>query len=137
MNWGKGIVGGMIVFMLFIIAMSVYMFMAPEDQYDHQYYEKGLNFDKFYNKEAQVVKDHAQPVIKISGGIITLTFDQSAKGTITFMRPSNDAMDKTYNIDGKEAQFPVVLVGKGQWQFVFDWVSNNKAYLYQKEVYLK
>ena len=113
------------------------MFMAPEDQYDHQYYEKGLNFDKFYNKEAQVVKDHAQPVIKISGGIITLTFDQPAKGTITFMRPSNDAMDKTYNIDGKEAQFPVILVGKGQWQFVFDWVSNNKAYLYQKEVYLK
>ncbi len=40
MNWGKGIITGMIIFMLFILSMCIYMFRMPADEYDHQYYEK-------------------------------------------------------------------------------------------------
>jgi hypothetical protein len=127
MNWGKGIIGGMVLFMLFIISMCVYMFMIPEDGYDHQYYEKGLNFDKDYNKERQVQLDHALPMIRVSGKTVSITFVKPASGIVKFIRPSNQLLDKEF----KQSIVP------GRWQLVLNWESGHKAYLYQQEIYIK
>jgi len=98
MNWGKGIIIGMALFMAFILCMCIYMFRMPADEYDHQYYEKGLNFDKDYDRERQVYKDHAIPLISISGKELTVTFVHPANGSIRFIRPSSEALDKTFKI---------------------------------------
>lgn len=140
MNWGKGIIGGMVLFMLFIISMCVYMFMAPEDGYDHQYYEKGLNFDKDFIKERQVETDHAQPLIGVSGKTVRITFIKPASGIIKFIRPSNQILDKEFKLDstvGREITIPVQSMAVGRWQLVLNWESNRKAYLYQQEIYIK
>ncbi len=140
MNWGKGIIAGMAIFVLFIVGMGVYMVLSPTDDFDHQYYEKGLNFDYDYNREQQVVKDHAQPKIQIAGGQIKFTFAKPAKGTVKFMRPSSTASDKVYAIDSdnsNEAVFLLEPFAPGKWQLEFEWISDHKAYLYQKEVYIK
>ncbi len=63
MNWGKGIIAGMIIFVLFIAGMCIYMFTSPQDDFDQQYYEKGLTFNHDYDREQQVTKDHAEPLI--------------------------------------------------------------------------
>jgi len=140
MNWGKGIIGGMVLFMLFIISMCVYMFMAPEDGYDHQYYEKGLNFDKDFIKERQVETDHAQPLIGVSGKTVSITFIKPASGIIKFIRPSNQILDKEFKLDstgGRQITIPVQSMAVGRWQLVLNWESNRKAYLYQQEIYIK
>jgi len=140
MNWGKGIIIGMGLFVLFITAMGVFMFMSPTDDYDHQYYEKGLTFNQDYNHERQVVLDHAQPLIEVSGNTIRFTFNGPVKGKISFVRPSNNLMDKAYVLDsgtGKEIELPITSLNKGQWQLVLDWKSNSKSYLYHKEVFIK
>lgn len=140
MNWGKGIILGMVIFVLFITSLGIFMFLSPADDYDHQYYEKGLSFNQDYNREKQVIKDHAQPVIQITGGYIKLTFAHAAKGKITFTRPSNNLLDKVFQLDsgsGTEVDIPVGSMTRGQWRLVFDWISNNKSYLYQKEVFIK
>lgn len=130
----------MVVFMLFILSMCIYMFMLPADDYDHQYYEKGLNFDHDYNREEQVVKDKAQPVITINNNVMNLAFARPALGTITFLRPSNQYQDKHFKIDtyaGSGIGMPLNSIEKGQWQLVIEWQSDHKAYLYHKEVYIK
>jgi len=140
MNWGKGIIGGMVLFMLYIISMCVYMFMAPDDGYDHQYYEKGLNFNKDYNKEQQVQQDHARPLIEVAGKTISITFSKPASGTIKFIRPANEALDNVIKLDsmrGKGMNIPVQNMAAGRWQLVLNWESNHKAYLYQQEIYIK
>jgi len=140
MNWGKITALILTVFVLFIGWMSYVMFKAPADDYDHQYYEDGLNFDHAYNREKQVTKDKAQPLILIDTCCIKLTFPQKVKGKVIFMRPSSDAADKTYPLDNNNGQPIEILtqhLSKGKWQLVFDWQSNNKAYLYQQEVYIK
>lgn len=140
MNWGKGIIGGMVLFMLFIISMCVYMFMAPEDGYDHQYYEKGLNFDKDFIKERQVETDHAQPLIGVSGKTVSIIFIKPASGIIKFIRPSNQILDKEFKLDstvGREITISVQSMAVGRWQLVLNWESNRKAYLYQQEIYIK
>lgn len=140
MNWGKATVVILVVFVLFIGSMSVYMFRAPADDYDHQYYEDGLNYDRDYNREEQVTKDHAEPLIEISRDSIKFIFPQIISGQVKFMRPSSDARDGIYPIDNKDGA-PVRLstahLEKGKWQLSFNWKSGNKAYLYHQEVYIK
>ncbi|MGF7080230.1 FixH family protein [Mucilaginibacter sp. UYCu711] len=140
MNWGKGIIGGMLIFMLFIVSMCVYMFLLPEDDYDHEYYEKGLSFNKDYNKEKQVVSDHAQPVIIIKRGIMCMAFTNPVVGTIKFVRASNKYQDKIFKIDSHAdalVYLPLKSIEKGKWKLVIDWISNHKAYLYQQDIYIK
>jgi hypothetical protein len=140
MNWGKGIIGGMILFMLFILSMCIYMFIAPEDGYDHQYYEKGLNFDKDLKKEQQVQSDHATPGVNISNKNISILFSRPASGTIKLIRPSNQAQDRDFKLDstaGKHVTISAKAMPIGRWQLLLDWKSNNKAYLYQQEIYIK
>lgn len=137
MNWGKGIIAGMVLFMLFIFSMCFYMFRAPDDDYDHQYYEKGLTYNQYYNKEMQVVKDKAQPVIKIAGKYISIKFKDPAAGTLRLQRPSSVSLDKSYRFDthgSANIQFLASPVTKGRWQLILDWQSNNKSYVYQKEM---
>ncbi len=140
MNWGKATVGILVVFILFISGLSYVMISAPNDRYDHQYYEDGLNFDHDYNREEQVVKDHAQPLIDIDTCCIKLTFPQPIKGEVRMSRPSSDARDTTFVLNNKNGNpFEILTkhLAKGKWALVFDWKSNNKAYLYQREVYIK
>lgn len=137
MNWGKGIILGMGLFMLFILLMCFKMFSLPADEYDHHYYEKGLNFDQDYTKEKQVTVDHAQPAIRFAGSEIQLVFREEAHGTAKLVRPSSVALDKSFtlNTDGKGlVALPLLQIPKGRWRIVLEWTSNHKNYLYEKEV---
>ncbi|MEO6148744.1 MAG: FixH family protein, partial [Mucilaginibacter sp.] len=80
MNWGKGLIIGMSIFMLFIIAMVIAMFNQPADDYDAQYYEKGLSYDTTFNKERQVITDNAKPVLTIENNVLIIVFTAAAKG---------------------------------------------------------
>ncbi|GAA4310049.1 hypothetical protein GCM10023149_04610 [Mucilaginibacter gynuensis] len=139
MNWGKGIVIGMVCFMLFIIVMVVAMFSQPADDYDKQYYEKGLAYDKDYKRAQQVIKDKAQPVIEFKGAEALIHFRTPVKGQVTFARPSDRNMDEKYDLDvdsENTAHIPLTRLKTGQWQLTFEWTANNNQYLYKKEVYL-
>ena len=117
------------------------MFTAPNDEYDHQYYEKGLAFDQDYNRETAVYKDKAVPVITVDREALTLTFSQQVSGgSVSLVRPNDATMDRSFvlgNASGDELSIPLKSIAKGKWQVVFDWQAGKKSYLYQKSVYLK
>lgn len=127
----------MALFMLFILSMCYYMFRMPQDEYDHQYYEKGLNFDQDFNKEMQVTKDHAQPHVTVNGKTCSISFIAPANGTIRFIRPSSEALDKIMNLTTSglnQADISTANLVTGRWQVILDWKSGNKTYLYQQEI---
>lgn len=126
--------------MLFIISMCVYMFLIPTDEYDHQYYEKGLTFNHDYNLEVQVVKDHAKPTIQINKNNIIMTFVNTIKGKVTFARPSDATLDRSFTLisDPKnEVIIPTKGIAAGRWQLVFEWKANQTEYLYHQEIYVR
>jgi len=140
MNWGKGIITGMIAFMLFIIAMCIYMFMIPTDDYDHQYYEKGLTFNQVYNKEDRVNIDRAWPNVYVSHRHLKMSFVKAAKGTVKFLRPSSTSADRVQAFNSGssiEVDIPVTNLAAGKWQIELDWVSNNKTYFQRQEIYIQ
>ncbi|QJD98208.1 nitrogen fixation protein FixH [Mucilaginibacter robiniae] len=139
MNWGKYLVAGMGSFMLFIISMGVYMFTQPADDYDKQYYEKGLTFDHDYVREKQVAQDKAQPVISFSDNNLIVRFTQPADGSVKFEHASNHRLDKMFSIQsnaGNVVSIPLEQLSTGQWHLRFEWASLHKNYLYEQEVYL-
>ncbi|MES2062415.1 MAG: FixH family protein [Bacteroidota bacterium] len=139
MNWGKGLVIGMLLFIAFIVSMSCYMFSMPADDYDHQYYEKGLNFNKEYAKEQQVVTDKAQPVIKQFNGELSIEFKQPAIGTIRLINPLGKSKDLVFPLNTENeanASIPLNKLSTGRWAIRIDWNSGNKGYLYQQDLYI-
>lgn len=139
MNWGKGIAIGLAVFVIFIVGMSIKMFSQANDDYDHEYYEKGLAFDADYAKEKQVIADHAQPQVKIQGDNLQVAFVQPATGKVHFVRPADRRLDHWVNLQsGSSTQItiPLAKMVSGQYQLIFDWTSNGKKYLYQQEVFI-
>src|ERR1700761_9292815 len=124
MNWGKIIVITLSTFVIFIAGMSIYMFASPQDDYDHDYYEKGLSFDKDYAREENVVKYHAQPQIQLNNYAVEIDFTGNATGTIKFERPSDDGMDKIFQVNASKLIVPVTSLATGKWQVIIDWKSN-------------
>ncbi|MFD0795596.1 FixH family protein [Mucilaginibacter litoreus] len=140
MNWGKGLVIGMLIFMAFIVSLSVYMFKMPEDDYDHQYYEKGLTFDKDYQREQLVVADKAQPSFKQTGGVITVQFKQPAVGSIKFISNLGADKDRVFELSTGTSNIATIKaadkLAPGQWNTIVSWSSNNKQYLFKQELYV-
>ena len=110
------------------------------DDYDHQYYEKGLNFNQEYNKEQQVNKDHAWPSVYISQNHLKLAFVLPATGTVKFLRSSSSSLDKTVKFrqsESEEVNIPIEKLLKGKWNLEIEWVSNQKSYLYKQDIFIR
>jgi hypothetical protein len=139
MNWGKRLILGMILFMGFILAMCVYMFNLPEDDYDHQYYEKGLTFNRDYDRERLVITDKAQPVIRQGKGDVAIVFKQPAVGIIKFINPLGKNKDLAFPLNtgtAKNISIPVNKLGAGRWGVKIEWSSDAKNYLYQQDLFI-
>ncbi len=138
MNWGKGIVLGMIVFVIFITAMGINMFLQPDDV-DNEYYEKGLAFDADYNREKQVVTDKLQPTILFADNAMRLKFVKAVKCKISLIRPSDRRLDQTFiSVSNKanEIDIATAALAKGPWQLALEWTGDNRKYLFKQEVML-
>lgn len=141
LNWGNYLVLGMGAFMAFIISMGVYMLTQTKDDYDKQYYEKGINFDADYNREKQVVTDKAAPQISFDTQNMRLNFSAPVKGKIRFTRAADERMDKLFSIESRNASDTVFIglgqLTKGPYRLRIEWQSNQKQYLYEQEVIIK
>jgi len=138
MNWGIKLMIGMLCFMTFIIVLAVLMINSKTDALvDTDYYEKGLAYDKDYNRKEQVKADNAAPEIIVTDGFIQLTFKDKAEGDIKLVRNSDKRMDKKIAISTDTlhiVKVPLNGIEKGQWRLIISWSTDGKAYLNEQEV---
>ncbi|HET8828108.1 MAG TPA: FixH family protein [Pelobium sp.] len=137
MNWGKGLVIGLAVFMIFITVLVVQMFRTAEDSFDKDYYEKGLAYDIDYDQQQQVITDKAEPIIKQTEDYVIISFVGVDSGTVNFKRPSDRTMDQSFTFNQKDIQFPKSNFEKGGWRIVIRWTTDQKKYLYQTNLFLR
>jgi hypothetical protein len=140
MNWGTKLIIGMLTFMSFIIVLVVLMFRSDRDALvDNDYYEKGINYNKDYNKKENVINDKAAPTVTIADNTIIITFTHHAAGTVKLIRTADKRMDLNLVLNTDSAnrfQLPISGKASGLWKLQLDWTSNGTAYLYEKEVML-
>jgi hypothetical protein len=138
MSWGTKLMIGMLCFMSFIVVLGVLMFNSKTDALvDTDYYEKGLDYDKDYNRKVQVQSDNARPEIRLSADHLILSFKAAAAGELRLLRNSDKKMDRRIAINTNaqhQVGIPLSGIAKGPWRIIISWESNGKAYLYEQEV---
>lgn len=137
MNWGTKLVIGMALFMAFIITLAVLMIRSDSDDLvDTNYYEKGIEYNKDYDRKNQLIKDKAEPEIIVEDNL-TIIFKSPAVGSIRFIHSSDKTKDNTMNINsgtGTQVEFPLESFRKGHWKVSLEWKSNGKSYMYDKNI---
>ncbi|MBS1530746.1 MAG: FixH family protein [Bacteroidetes bacterium] len=140
LNWGKGLLLGMGAFMLFITSMGVYMFRQSPDDYDQQYYEKGLAYDSVYNQQRAVVLDKVQPKIRLGQNDMHVNFAQPASGSVHFERLADPSLDRVITFEaaaGSDVSINIARFKKGRWDLTFNWTNQGKKYMYQQKIDLQ
>jgi len=139
MHWGKGIFWFLVLFIISMLGLASYIMLQPSDDFDPDYYEKGIHFDRDFSREKRVFADKAEPKISIQKNQISLVFTSRARGKIQFIRPSSHALDRTlaFTLPGPDTlKIGDQFLDRGNWQIILEWNSPKGDYLYHKEVYL-
>jgi hypothetical protein len=140
MNWGTKLTIVMGLFMSFIITLAVLMIRSESDDLvDVNYYEKGIEFNRDYVRKNQLIADMAKPEISVTDQQLTIIFKSPAKGIIRFIHPSDKTKDNTISINsGSDNQFqiPINEYRKGHWKVSLEWESNQKSYMYEKNIFI-
>ena len=143
-NWGTGIVIGMIAFMSFIMFMVITMMTNKE--YDHDlvtenYYAKDLLYQTEINAEKKATTLSKLITIEktAEGFWILFPFElqqKRAHGVVQFYRPSNEKLDfqLPLNIENSKMLIPSQKLIGGRWKLTIDWEMNGEKYLFKKEL---
>lgn len=125
------------LFISFIVTLGVLMISSSSDDLvDTDYYEKGIGYDKDYNRKNQVQKDHAEPEIT-SDDSLKIVFHRHATGHLKFIHSSDKKMDRMLEIvsdNHNQVNLPLTNMSKGHWKLLIEWESAGRAYLYEKDL---
>lgn len=143
-NWGTGLVIGMVLFMCFILFFVIKM--STDKTYSHdlvteEFYQKGMA----YQDEIDAETNSSTLSANIKGQKLStgwqLTFPKEinaskAKGTVFLYRPSNKQLDFDLPlvISGSNLLIPDKRLLDGRWNIIIDWEYEGKKYLYKKEI---
>lgn len=143
-NWGTGIVIGMITFIAFIVTLGTKMMGSKVDLVASDYYEQGIEFEE-HMQQVEAANALNQPVaieVNYSTSQIEVKMpqefaQQSIEGNIIFFRPSDKTKDFSVALkpnDQLQQNVPLEKLAKGNWKVQMQWKANGKAYYCEKDV---
>lgn len=143
-NWGTGLVIGMVLFMGFILFFVIKM--STDKNFGHdlvteEFYQKGM----VYQDEIDAEKNLGSLSSTIKGQRVPegwqLTFPEEIeaskiKGQVFLYRPSNKQLDSDFPLvlSGSNLLIPDNRLLGGRWNINVDWEYEGKKYLYKKEI---
>ena len=143
-NWGTGLVIGMIMFIGFI--MYFVITMMTDSKYDHD-----LVVEEYYKQEL-VLNDQlaaAQNVNTLSAPVRSMRADdgwmlkfpkelnkENTKGTVFLYRPSNKQLDSDFPLVLSESNLliPETRLLGGRWNIRVTWEYQGKPYRYETSI---
>ncbi|MCB7482117.1 FixH family protein [Christiangramia sediminis] len=145
LNWGTGIVIGMLLFIGFIMYFVVTMLSSSD--YDHDlvvedYYKAELHYQQDIDAEENALALDEHIELEREGAQMYIKFPETInleqlEGTVTFYRPSNKKLDFSIpfsTIQQQKFEVPVSQLVKGRWNLKISWQENGKDYLFKKEI---
>lgn len=143
-NWGTGLVIGMLLFMSFIMYMVIAMTTNKDYSHDlvtKEYYQKELA----YQEEIDAEDNLKLLSEKISGQRVPegwlLQFpeelaDKKMTGTVFLYRPSSEQLDFDFPLvlSGVNLLIPDKRLLDGRWNITIAWEFEGKPFLYKKSI---
>ena len=144
-NWGTGLVIGMLAFISFIMYFVVTMLSSTD--YDHDlvtedYYRAELYYQQDINAEKNALAMKEQIQVKTEGNKLVVQFPetmdlQEMEGIVSFYRPSNKMLDFQIpfkELIGNSLIVPEEKLVKGRWNININWTNRDKDFLFKKEI---
>lgn len=143
-NWGTGIVIGMIAFMTFIMVMVITM--MTDNDYDHdmvteEYYEKELLYQDEIDAEAKTNKLSSAIFVEKNdlGWLIHFPKEVTHKamvGVVELYRPSSEKLDFKLPLEITEGTMliPASKLVEGQWKITVHWEMDGEKYIFKKQM---
>lgn len=138
-NWGTGIAIAIALFIVFILSF-VYKSIFIE-KYEHHlvsedYYKDELHYQEEIDKLNNVKNLSENVSLNNSENGITIQFPKDKdfnkiKGTVNFLRRSNDKLDfeRKINLSSHSMLIEDSILIKGKWEIRVDWQYEEEEYL--------
>ncbi|MFV9483568.1 FixH family protein [Christiangramia sp. ASW11-125] len=144
-NWGTGIVIGMLAFISFIMYFVVTM-MSSSD-YDHDlvvedYYKAELHYQQDIDAQENAFALNEQISLERRGESLIIIFPEgidleNTMGTVSLYRPSNKKLDFSIpfsEIKSSEFKIPANQLVNGRWNVKVTWKNDEKEFMYKTEI---
>lgn len=138
MNWGRGIILAMALFMGFILFLVVNIMLHTVDLESEDYYKKEID----YEQEITAMKNFnaVNSRIGVSSNTEFVVFQLPEKTKITeveihFFRPNNTKLDKLFQVNGTKTYLvPKTTLEKGNYSIQLHFKHNQKPCLQKEEI---
>ncbi|MEM7185607.1 MAG: FixH family protein [Bacteroidota bacterium] len=143
-NWGTGLVIGMLLFIGFI--MYFVITMTTDKKYSHDlvtedYYQKEMVYQEEIDAENNLKRYDQQITGKRTTEGWLLQFPeeidpQKVEGTVFLYRPSNKLLDFDLPmvISGTNLLIPDNRLLDGRWNITLDWIYEGERFMYKKSI---
>ncbi|MEY3237311.1 MAG: hypothetical protein RI883_1412 [Bacteroidota bacterium] len=136
MNWGKGIIIAMALFIGFITFLVISLVSHTIDLESEDYYTKEINYEQEITALENGNKLNDKIVVLSQKEFVVVQIPEKenlSKIQIIFIRPDNKKLDKSYLISGtKSYLIPKTELTKGTYNIEIRF-ENNKTTCLQKE----
>ena len=141
-NWGTGILIGIIVFVVISITMTIIFMTQDVNLVSDNYYEKSLSYQDEIDKQSRTKSLDEQVKINFNGEIIDILFpstylDKNISGEIYFYRPSNPSLDFKMPLELNEEGNQLILAKnfeKGFWRLKLSWTMDGSGYFNERAI---
>jgi len=141
-NWGTGIVIGIIVFVVISVSMTVIFMTQDVDLVADKYYENSLQYQVEIDKQSRTKSLDEQVKINFNGEIINILFpstylSKNISGDIYFYRPSNSKLDFKLPLELNEEGNQLILAknfDKGFWRLKLNWTMDGYGYYNERAI---
>lgn len=135
MNWGVKLAVAMLTFMVFVVAMGIFMMRSSSQLVEENYYEKDLNYQQNIEAQKNALIEDTLVVFNTDSLpekiVVQFNTRQNITGNILFLKPEDKAKDVSFPIS-VDAQGRQVIdthrLSRGRWRVVVQWEIAQKNY---------
>jgi hypothetical protein len=140
MNWGKGIIIGMGLFMAFIIFLVVNLMMQKVDLESEDYYKREINYESEINaiNNSNGLGYKVELLQQDDFLVVQLPEKQNLNNLeVRLMRPDDEKLDKSYRVEGtKSYLIPKSDLTKGAYNIEIRYKVDSKECLQKETIYI-
>lgn len=141
MNWGKGIIIAMALFMGFILTLVITLMRQDVDLEIDDYYKKELVFNEQYNAQQNYMDVSGKITFRIASDSLLITFPkelQTGEATIQLQRPNNKQQDVQFAVKAVDLVYiPTKSLPNGVFNCTIIGKHKGKSYEFNHSLKLK
>ena len=138
MNWGKGIIVALALFVGFILFLVITLMRQDVDLVSEDYYKQEIDYEARIQKEQNGLNSTAKIKIVDQKSFVIIQLTDSIALTnvlVNLKRPNDEKLDKSFNIEGtKTFMLPKASLEKGKYDLTIEYTMNQKDCLLQQKI---